>query len=192
MFETRRLWALIIVLVLASEALHAVELNASFAVTETALVVLTGLTITPVQVNRGGSIDFSLSAQNKGNLQTTLQANVTMKNSTNDEVGQVSFGAVVLSPGETVVFASSWSTATLPIGDYTANAEGVYEGIPTNSLQEPFSIVTPAQPTPTPPPSDGGARPAPTPTPSQLCCRRRCQRKSSPSLDWSASPGKLF
>ncbi|PIZ92090.1 hypothetical protein COX85_00375 [Candidatus Micrarchaeota archaeon CG_4_10_14_0_2_um_filter_55_9] len=168
MFETRRLWALIIVLVLASGALHAIELDASFAVTETALVVLTGLTITPVQVNRGGSIDFSLSAQNKGNLQTTLQANVTMKNSTNDEVGQVSFGAVVLSPGETVVFASSWSTATLPIGDYTANAEGVYEGIPTNSLQEPFSIVTPAQPTPTPPPSDGGARPAPTPTPEPV------------------------
>lgn len=159
------IYALLLVFLLQSGLTNS-QMDSGVVIIEAAVAVLNDLTVSPSQVNRGGTVDFSLYVENKGNLQTTLQANITLKNSTNDQVGLIEFNSVILSPGETAVFMSSWSTGTLPIGDYTANAAGLYDaGLPTNSLQEPFSIVVPAAPT-------GGGRPplatpAATPVPPE-------------------------
>ncbi|MFH0836136.1 MAG: hypothetical protein V1834_03165 [Candidatus Micrarchaeota archaeon] len=121
-------------------ALAQSEVGASLTINEEAIVVATGLSVVPAQIIQGASADLSLTLENKGNLQTSVQGNITIVNSTSDQVGLVEFNSTVLSPGDEVVLSSSWSTAGFPAGTYAARGQGIYGGVYTNLLEESFTI----------------------------------------------------
>ncbi|VVB67987.1 Uncharacterised protein [Candidatus Norongarragalina meridionalis] len=167
---------LILVFIAAQCAAVETEASAGVTITETAVIVLTGLTVVPSQVNQGATAEVSLSLENRGNLESKVQANVTILNAANATVGALVFDAFNMSPGEISTLSSSWSAGNLSLGEYKAQGLGIYDLTYTNAVTANFTIVSPFVPTPTPTsnpfvPGGGGtpqpsATSAPTPHPS--------------------------
>ncbi len=142
--------------------------DAHLFVLESANIIITDFTIVPSSIYEGASADFSVTVENIGNMEDTLNLSVSITNSSGDEVSVINYSPVNVTPGSPQVLTAAWSSAGLAVGTYSANATGVYGGglNLTNSFVVGFSIISNATPTPSPSPSpEASLTPAPSVSP---------------------------
>jgi len=119
-------------------------------------VTIQNLTVAPDPIYSGASGDFVLTLYNNGTVQANATAEVLIFNTTDDLVDSFNYSPTLISRFSQVILIKSWSTGTLPIGIYCANATAYYDDYANQSevFSECFSVVNP--PVTPPPQSPGG------------------------------------
>ncbi|MEM0475763.1 MAG: hypothetical protein QW343_03140 [Candidatus Norongarragalinales archaeon] len=128
-----------------SSSANALQADALVNVGETSNFFLTSFSITPSEVIEGASADFSVTVENRGNVEDTLSVNVSILDAGGVEVYVINYTPVNVTPGAISTLTTTWSSAGFARGAYSAKATGVYNASNyTNSLTANFSIISPA------------------------------------------------
>lgn len=113
-------------------------------------VTITDVTLSANPLYVGASTDIFVTLENSGTLSANASVNVSIFNSSGHLIENISYDPAIIPPFSLLTISKSWSAGANPVGNYRANASGLYEdGVnATNVLSEDFQIT--AIPTPTP------------------------------------------
>ncbi|MCX8195012.1 MAG: NEW3 domain-containing protein [Candidatus Micrarchaeota archaeon] len=123
---------------------NTIELGTAMEIDALASLQLTGFSVAPTSPAAGENVNFYLTVYSVGNVVTTFSAVVDIYNSAGSLVESISFVNSTISGGEEQTLVKSWSTAGLPVGNYTAYVNVSYDGNWTGPKSASFFIVQPS------------------------------------------------
>ena len=104
------------VLVLSGSAAGDAPSAATISVEGLSNLTLTAFTITPNAIHAGTTADFSVTVENRGNLEDALDLNASITNATGDEVYVFNYTTANVTPGSIVTLTTTWNSAGFPEG----------------------------------------------------------------------------